>query len=164
LTVATKLVEWKGGDAFKSKLRQMATKLGTAGAVQVGFFPDARYTAVHPIRGTKRKPLPVAQVAFWNQWGAPKAGIPARPFFSTAIKDQSGHWGKDMAHFAKLFNYDSSKVLAAMGKSIQEDVVHMIVSWSQPGNSARTAAIKGFNKPLVDDGTMQRKVAFLVTR
>jgi hypothetical protein len=164
VATSTKHVEWKGGDAFKAKLRQMASKLGTAGNVQVGFFPDARYSAVHPIRGTKRKPIPVAMAAFWNNYGAPKAGIPARPFFTTAIKDQSGHWGKDMAHFAKVFNYDSSLVLKAMGKSIQEDVVHMIVAWSQPANSARWAAIKGFNKPLVDDGTMQRSVTYVVSR
>lgn len=160
--MATRAVEWTGGDAFKRKLLQMATKLGTAGAVQVGFFPDARYTAVHPIRGTKRKALPVAQVAFWNNWGTSRTK--ARPFFTTAIKDQSGHWAKDMASLAKAYNYDAAKVLGAMGKSIQEDVVHMITVWSQPPNSARWAAIKGFNKPLIDDGTMQRKVTFLVVK
>lgn len=158
--MATKMVEWQGGAKLKQVLNDMAGRLGNGGAVQVGFFPDARYTSVHPIRGTKRKALPVAQVAFWNNFGTRKT--PARPFFTTAIKSQQAHWGRDLADFAKATKYDTKATLGAMGKSIQEDVVHMIVVWSQPPNSARWAAIKKFNKPLVDDGTMQRSVTWQV--
>lgn len=158
--MATKLVEWQGGAKLKQVLNDMAGRLGNGGAVQVGFFPDARYTSTHPIRGTKRKALPVAQVAFWNNFGTSKT--PARPFFTTAIKSQQAHWAHDLADFAKATKYDTKATLGHMGKSIQEDVVHMIVVWSQPANSVRWAAIKGFNKPLVDDGTMQRSVTWQV--
>lgn len=159
--MATKLVGWQGGAKLKQVLNDMAGRLGNGGAVQVGFFPDARYTSTHPIRGTKRKALPVAQVAFWNNFGTSRT--PARPFFTVAIKSQQAHWGKDLADFAKATNYDTKATLGHMGKSIQEDIVHMITVWSQPPNSARWAAIKKFNKPLVDDGTMQRKVTWQVS-
>ena len=160
--MAVKLVEWTGGTALKKKLQELSDRLGKGGVVQVGFFPDARYTSTHPIRGTKRKALPVAQVAFWNNFGTSRT--PARPFFSVAIKDQSAHWGRDLADFAKHNGYDSQKTLESMGHSIKDDIVHMITVWSQPANSPRWAAIKGFNKPLVDDGTMQRNVSFQVQR
>lgn len=158
--MATKAVEWQGGAKLTSVLNNLAGRLGKGGAVQVGFFPDARYTSVHPTRGTPRKALPVAQVAFWNNFGTSRT--PARPFFTIAVKSQQGHWGRDLADFAKVTNYDSKRMLGLMGKSIQEDVVHMIVVWSQPPNSARTVSVKHFQKPLIDDGTMQRSVTFQV--
>lgn len=165
--MATDFVQWKDGNAgqrMRKVLQGMADKLGTAGAVQVGFFEDARYTPAHPIRGTKRKPLPVAQVAFWNIYGTTgKHPIPPRDFMGAAVQANKGYWPQDIADLAKAHGYDAKKVLELMGKSIQEDVVHYITIWSQPANSARTAAIKGFNKPLVDDGTMQREVGFKVT-
>lgn len=158
--MATKAVEWKGGLALQRKMRELNTKLGRQGSVQVGFFEEAKYTPVHPIRGTKRRPLPVATVAFWNEYGTKRT--PARPFMGTAIRGHSGNWGKDLADIAHATNYDVPRSLALLGQLIKEDVERQIQTWSQPPNAARTVAIKGFNKPLIDDGTMQRSVGVKV--
>lgn len=157
-------IQWKDGNAGKRMaqvLKSIAGKINTAGAVQIGFFENARYTPTHPIRGTKRKPLPVAQVAFWNIYGTKRS--PPRDFMGAAIRANKGYWPDDIASLMKAHGYDSKKVLELMGESIKDDIVHMITVWSQPPNAARTAAIKGRNKPLVDDGTMQREVGFKVT-
>jgi len=153
-------INWKGGGNFRKLLAQMADKLGKGSSVSVGFFENERYTPVHPIRGTKRQPIPVAQAAFWNEFGTSRA--PARPFFRTAVHAGQGYWGKDLADIAKATGYDSHKAMSLMGVIIKDAVVQSIVAWSQPPNAKRTVEIKGFNKPLIDDGTMQRAVGFQV--
>lgn len=162
--MAARAVNWKDGNVgrrMRKVLKSMADKLGTEGAVQVGFFEGARYTPVHPIRGTKRQPLPVAQVAFWNIYGTKHT--PPRDFVGAAVRANAGHWPQDIADLAKAHGYDAKKVLSLMGESIKDDIVHYITVWSQPPNSARWAKVKGFNKPLIDDGTMQREVGWKVT-
>lgn len=158
--MATKAYEWKGGAALERKMRELNAKLGKAGAVQVGFFEDSRYTPSHPIRGTKRKPLHVSQVAFWNIYGTKRT--PARDFMGAAIRGHSGNWGKDLGDIAHATNYDIPRSLRLLGELIKEDIQHQIQVWSQPPNAKRTVRIKGFNKPLTDDGTMQREVGVKV--
>ncbi len=158
--MATKSVEWKGGLALQRKMRELNDKLGRAGSVQVGFDEQARYTPVHPTRGTKRKPLHVAQVAFWNEYGTKRS--PARPFMGAAIRGHQGNWGKDLADIAEAVGWDTRRALGLLGEMIKEDIQHQIQVWSQPPNAKRTVRIKGFNKPLIDDGTMQRSLSIKV--
>lgn len=161
----TRAVEWQGGAAFKRYLTQIAGRLGNGGTVAIGFFAQDRYSPVDR-RGKARQPYPIAQVAAWQNWGTnPAKGpkIPARPFFTTAVKNQSAFWGKDLADVAKATGYDTVRTLTFMGESIKDDVVTSIVRWSQPPNAPRTIALKKFNKPLVDEGSMQRSVGFKVS-
>lgn len=162
----TENISFRGGDAMKKALKEIAAKMGTAGKVQVGFFENERYTPVHPIRKTPRKPLPVAQVAFWQINGT-RAGwfrIPKRDFFGAAIRANQGYWPKDIVDLARAHNYNAARVLGLMGKAIQEDVQTQIRRWSQPPNSKKWEEIKGFNKPLIDDGTMVNAVTFRVLK
>lgn len=143
---------------MRRHLNQLSTKLGRGAGVRVGFFENERYTPVHPIRGTKRKPLPVATVAFWNNYGTTRS--PARPFFDVMVRGNQGHWPKQMASIAKATGYDSRRTMALMGEIMKDQLVVSIRNWSQPPNAPSTVAIKGFNKPLIDDGTMQRAVGW----
>lgn len=157
--MVAKTIEWKGGKDLIRILEALSGKLQN-GSVQVGFFENSRYTDTHPIRKTKRKPLPVAQVAFWNEFGTRYAR--ARPFFRSAITASSTYWGKDIADLTKTHGFDTKKVLTLMGESIKDDVQHSIATWSQPPNRPYTVKVKGFNAPLKDDGTMQREVGYQV--
>lgn len=152
---------FKGGERMKRILKRMDTGLGTAKGVSVGFLASATYPATHGIRGTKRAPIKVAQAAFWAQYGTKFA--PARPFFTSMIEENSGRWGESMAHLARVHNYNAKLVLTNMGIGIQAQLVRSIVEWSEPPNAASTVAIKGFNKPLIDEGIMQNSVAYEVT-
>ncbi len=158
--MATKAYEWKGGEALKRKMAELNAKLGKAGAVQVGFFEESKYTPRHPIRGTKRKPLHVAQVAFWQIYGTKRT--PARDFMGAAIRGHQGNWGKDLADIGEAVGWDTKRALDLLGELIKEDIQHQIQVWSQPPNAKRTVQIKGSNKPLIDDGTMQREVGVKV--
>jgi len=152
---------------MRKALQSIADKLGTAGKVQIGFFEDATYPPAYTTRqkfrinGGKRKPVPVAQVAFWNIYGTKKT--PPRDFMGAAIRANQSYWPQDIADLAKAHSYDARKVLELMGESIKDDIVHYIEVWSQPPNSKVTVAIKGFNKPLTDEGIMKANVGFRVT-
>lgn len=152
--------ELTGGTQLARALAAKVQHLQKGQSIKVGFLEGARYSDTHPIRGTKRKPLPVALVAFWNEFGTVRA--PARPFFRTTIARQSGYWGEVLAKGMIYYKADGAKALAALGTVMQSDIRESIVKWSTPPNAASTVKIKGFQKPLVDDGTMQRTVNYQV--
>lgn len=156
--MATKTVEWKGGSGTEATLRRLIAKYGNGAGVQVGFFEGDRYTSVDR-RGKKRKPLPIAQVAFWNNYGTTK--IPRRDFMGATVRGGVAWWAKDMAILIQQ-GKSAEQAVAIIGKIMQEDVVTSIKNWSQPPNSDRWAKIKGFNKPLIDEGSMQRAVGYSV--
>lgn len=154
-------LSFKGGDNMRRILRRMETGLGTAKGVTVGFLADKTYPSTHGIRGTPRASNKVAQVAFWNEFGTKRA--PARPFFRSMIEENSPRWGESIAYLAKAHNYNARAIFTNMGLGIQAQLVRSIVEWSDPPNAATTVAIKGFNKPLIDEGIMQNSVDFEVT-
>lgn len=159
-------MDFRGGDKMQRVLKRMQTGLNTAKSVQVGFFADERYPSRYSTRvehriTPTRKPIPVAQAAFWAEFGTKKA--PARPFFRTAIEQNSPRWGDSLAHLAKVHNYDARKMLTNMGMGISAQVQRSIVEWQDPPNADFTVKIKGFNNPLIDEGIMQRSVHYQVS-
>lgn len=179
--------EVKGGDKLQRYLFNVAQRLGTGGVVRVGFLEGAMYpfqdkasrlragvarlNAVGPRNRAQRRafigprkqtlatPLPVATVAFWNNFGTSRA--PARPFFSNMIAEDSPTWGRKLAAAAKATNYDTKLTLGRMGEGIQGRLVKRIVEWPAD-NAPLTVAIKGFNKGLIDQGIMQNSTGYEV--
>jgi len=143
-------MELKGGDKLQQALSDIADKM--SGAAKAGFLENATYPD-----GT-----PVAAVAFWNEFGT--TTIPPRPFFRTVIAEKSGEWADRLGKTAVHFEYDADKVLNLMGQTIVEDIQQSIVGWTDPENAASTVAKKGFNKPLIDTGTMQNSVDYEVEK
>jgi hypothetical protein len=103
--------------------------------------------------------LPVATVAYWNNFG--NARIPARAFFSNMITDKSPNWGSDLTKILLAAGYDSKVALGRMGVLINDQLVKSIVDWPAD-NAPLTVAIKGFNKGLIDKGIMQRSTGYQV--
>jgi hypothetical protein len=176
----------KGGDKLQKYLFDVARRLGTGGTVRVGFLEGAMYpftdkasrlragvarlhavgprkpgarSFVGPRKATVAPPLPVATVAFWNNFGTSRA--PARPFFSDMIAEDSPTWGRRLAAVAKAAHYDTKLTLQRMGEGIQGRLVKKIVDWPAD-NAPLTVAIKGFNKGLIDQGIMQRSTGYEV--
>lgn len=142
-------MEISGGDKVEKILAELAEKMH--GSLDVGFLEGATY----PDDG-----MPVAQVAFWNEYGTSRA--PARPFFRTTIEEKSDEWADRLARAAKHYDYDAPTVLKAMGESIKEDIQTSIIGWTDPRNADSTIAKKGFNKPLIEDGHMRDSVDYRV--
>lgn len=151
--MASKTIEVKGGARFAATMRDLTAKLGPRGALNVGFLEGAKYPATASTPG-----LPVAQVAFWNEFGTKNA--PARPFFRNAIEANSKKWPAQLAAAVKASRYDSRKALGLMGTIVKDQIVKSIVDTTSPPLARSTVARKGFDKPLVDTGVMQRSVDF----
>lgn len=153
-------LDMSGGQKAQSYLERLAHRLGHGGVVNVGFLAGATYSGKHPIRGTEQFKGPVAQVAFWQEFGTKRT--PARPFMRTAIEQNSPEWAPRMAQIAKAVKYDTKKILTNMGIMISEQIRTSLNDWTSPPNSPRTIAIKGFDKPLQDTAHMKRSIDYAV--
>lgn len=143
---------FSGGEALQTKLQEILRKIKNQPEVKVGFLEGSTYPD-----GT-----PVALVAAINNFGAPAAGIPARPFFSNMVREKSPNWGKSLANILVTNNYDAKKSLALMGEGIGSQLQDSIQKLADPANADSTVARKGFNKPLIETGHMINSVGYEV--
>jgi hypothetical protein len=141
----------KGGDKLEKALAKISK--GMRGELSVGFIEGDIYP-----NGT-----PVAAVAFWNEFGVPEHNQPPRPFFRGMIERESAKWPVQIANSAKATNYDGEKVLNVMGKEIAGKLIQSINEFSGAPLSEVTVAKKGFDKQLIDTGTMLESVTFKVS-
>lgn len=177
-----------GGDKLAPYLRRLAHEAGKGAIVSVGFLEGAKYPdsdntrflkGVHELASEKGgghtifKPpaapkvvagLPVAQIAFWNNFG--HSGQRPRPFFSQTIAVQSKTWGRKLAAVAKKNMENGGKAdpkrwMALLGTDIKDQLKRSIRKWPAD-NAPLTVAIKGFNHGLVDEDIMERAVDFEV--
>ncbi len=121
-----------GSGGMSAKIREISDKLHKAREVRVGFLENATYPD-----GTS-----VAMVAAINNFGAPEAGIPARPFFSDMIARHKGNWGDAFGELIKAVDFDAEKALAMMGEGMAGQLREQIVETSSPANSAVTNLLK----------------------
>jgi hypothetical protein len=126
------MAEVTGGDRLDAALREMAKRIESAATVRVGFLEDATYPD-----GTK-----VATIAALNNFGAPAAGIPPRPFFSSMIAAKSPGWGDKFAAVLTASDYDAHKSLELMGEGIAGQLREAIVDMTGPANSPVTDLLK----------------------
>lgn len=127
------MAEVKGGDKLEAALRQMADKLGKASRVKVGFLEGATY----PEGG-----LTVATIAALQNFGAPEAGIPARPYFTNMVAEQKSGWGEKFATVLKAVDYDADKSLELMGVGIAGQLREAIVNLNEPALSPVTLLLR----------------------
>jgi hypothetical protein len=144
----------KGGAQMKAYLAAMEEAIDSASGVRVGFLENATYPAQKG-QGV----LYVATVAFWNEFGTSIAR--ARPFFRQMIARELGAWGEDLGKYLKAAQFNSARAFAVMGDTIKDALTYAIASWPAD-NAPSTIARKGFDKGLVDKGTMQSATDFEV--
>jgi hypothetical protein len=141
-------IEFSGGDKLQAVLEGIAKRAGKAKTLDVGFMSGATYPD-----GT-----PVAMVAAIQNYGAPAAGIPARPFFSNMVREKSPGWGESLGEVLKDNDYDSDAALKAMGLGIEDQLQQAIRDTNSPALAEATVDRKGFNKPLIDTGHLLNSV------
>lgn len=143
---------FSGGEALERKLKEIADRVGQNTTLRVGFLEGSQYPD-----GTS-----VPMVAAIQNYGAPAAGIPARPFFTTMVREKSPGWGDAIARIAKKQNFDMQKTMQLMGEGITDQLQESIVKFSGTSLADETAARKGFSKQLIDTATMVNSVAYEV--
>jgi hypothetical protein len=147
-------LDFSGGEALQTKLRDILQKVGKANVVKVGFLEGATYP--------DEDHTPVAMVAAIQNFGAPGAGIPARPFFSNMVREKSPTWGKSLGAIAVSNAYDMKKTLSQIGAGITSQLQASIVEFNSVPLSDATIARKGFSKQLIDTAHMQNSVDYEV--
>lgn len=138
----------RGGQRLATRLRQMAASLANGEYVRVGFLENARYPDGKP----------VAMIAAIHNYGAPRAGIPPRPFFSDMIARRSSEWGPALANLLLANNYNARRSLDTAGAAIAGQLRQQIIATNAPPLAPSTIRRKGFAKPLIDTSHMINSV------
>ena len=100
--------------------------------LRVGFLEGATYPD-----GTS-----VAMVAAIQEFGAPKAGIPPRPYFRPMIQKEQSSWGPGFAKLLKSEGYNVDKALAQLGEVIVSQLQESIVATNSPPLSPVTLMLR----------------------
>lgn len=136
----------KDGGLLDKALRQLAEKVSKPAVLRAGFLENARYPDGQS----------VAEVAAIQNFGAPGAGIPARPFFSNAVARGGAEWAGKLAALLKMADYDAEKALAMMGPVVAFDIQKSITETNAPPLSEITLQLRKMrqeNPDLVVTGT-----------
>lgn len=150
--------------------KQMKKRLTAIDGIEarVGWFTGQNY-------GPENQNLPIAMVAMWNEEGHRNGGMfdgtstPSRPFirsFFIGLK-KSKAFQDFMAHEIKHYieGGGTSRHLAQrVGRFVQRGIQETVKKWSYRPNSPVTVALKGFNNPLVETGTMAKSVSVKIVR
>lgn len=170
-----------GGAALEKHLKLITKHLGKGAMVKVGFFegetyskdeyhfsknrlkqmsPEAREFARF-LEGKPKFSGPVAQVAFWNEFGTKRS--PPRPFMRFTVASKSPRWGNALGAALRATQYNARDALGQVGRLAAGQMREVILNWREPPNSKLTRELKGFIAPLRDTGKMAQSVDYEVT-
>lgn len=121
-----------GGNGLEDALRKIVKGLEKGKGVHTGFLENATYPD-----GTK-----VAMVAAIQNYGAPAAGIPPRPYFTDMVGEKSPGWGESLGNLITEHGYDAGQALALMGQGIKEQLQESIISTDAPALSLVTLMLR----------------------
>lgn len=127
------MAQVSGGDKLDEALAKLRDRVLSAREVRVGFLEGATYPDGD---------LNVPTVAAINNFGAPEAGIPARPFFSDMVARHSPEWGEKFASVLKASDYDVHAALELMGIGIAGQLRAEIADFDSVPNSPVTDLLK----------------------
>lgn len=142
----------KGGGKLAGALDKIARAIGKAETLRVGFLEGAKYPD-----GTS-----VAAVAAVQDFGAPRAGIPPRPFFRSMIAAKKSEWPDAIAKLLVANDYDADKTLRQAGAAIVGQLQQSIRDTNAPPLKPGTIKAKGFSKPLIDTSHMIKSADYEV--
>ena len=141
-----------GGAALERKLRELARQMSRPATLRVGFLEHATYP-----NGT-----PVAMIAAIQDYGAPNANIPPRPFFRNMVAAKSQEWPNAIALNLRLNNNEVEPTMRIVAEAIAGQLRESIIKTNAPPLSPITIARKGFAKPLIDTSHMINSVDYEV--
>lgn len=128
-TIQVKVV---GGDAFKKAMADMAKKVERETVLRVGFLEGATYPD-----GTS-----VAMVAAIQNYGAPRVGIPPRPFMQNTVARNEKDWPKQMAAMLRANQMDVKLTMNMMGELIRSQIQEEIIRLVSPPLSPTTVMLR----------------------
>lgn len=121
-----------GGAATQAHLNALIARIERGKAVNVGFLEGATYPD-----GTK-----VAMVAAIQNFGAPAASIPPRPFFTNMVASKSPDWADALGRVLVATQYDTRAALTMMGEGIKAQLQESIKDTNTPALSKITLMLR----------------------
>lgn len=122
----------RGGTAYKEALRKITREMKKA-KVRVGF----------PVGATYPNGTPIGMVAAIQNYGAPRAGIPPRPFFSNMIRDSQSTWPTIITANLKATNYNVMLTMDRLGEAMAFQLKQSIINMNAPALSPVTVMLRG---------------------
>lgn len=146
------MAEITGGDEARRYLTELGRKLNRPSSLKVGFLSGSTYPD-----GTS-----VPMVAAIQEFGAPAANIPPRPFFRDMVAAHEAEWPGFLSSQLKTSDYDVGRTMGRLGLLMADQLQQSIVDFDKVPLKPATIARKGFAKQLIDTGHMLNSVAFEV--
>lgn len=143
-----------GGAAVERRLAEIARNVIKAAKVRVGFLEGSTYPD-----GTS-----VPMIAAIQDFGAPAAGIPPRPFFRNMVRDKSHEWPTAVKALLVANDYDAAKTLGQTGEAIAGQLRQSIADFEGVPLKPATIARKGHSKQLVDSSVLLQSADFEVVQ
>ena len=122
-----------GGDKLAGALAKIGAKMGNATYVKVGFLEGS----------TEANGVSIPLIAAVQEFGAPKKGIPPRPYFRTMIGQKSGEWPSKLMALMQANKYDADKSLDQLGFEVASDLQQSIIDMNDPPLSPVTVMLRG---------------------
>lgn len=150
-----------GGGRLDAVLSGIAARLGGPQEVRTGFLEGA----------TEADGQSMPMVAAINEFGAPAAGIPARPFFRGMIAKHKAEWGPELGKVLVNQDYNAEVALGLMGERIGGELRQSIADFDgvplapatiaakSRGGVSKIAGVAGPEKQLINTGDMWKGVA-----
>lgn len=136
------------GQGLSVALTKVAAKLAKKGTLRMGFLEKAKYPD-----GTS-----VAMVAAIQDAGAPKVGIPPRPFFRNMVRTKKSTWGPSLKGILKANpGIDIITALRQLGDGMRGQLQNSIRETNDPPLSKVTLMLRKMrsqNQGLVVNGTV----------
>ena len=126
------VVTISGGGKLAAALKELSGKVSKKSTVRVGFLEGGKYPD-----GTS---LPM--VAAIQEYGAPRVGIPPRPYFRTMVAAKKGGWGDALGRSLVAADYDASVALDMMGEGIGGQLQESITKLDEPALSPVTLMLR----------------------
>lgn len=181
-----------GGDRLQQYLDRLLARVSSGHAVRVGFLEGATYpdgtsvpmvAAVQEFGGSMNIPERTQDLNFKVNANTGKSRfakadkanfaqtvtipahtvtIPARPFFRNMLDQKASGWGAQAGKALKAADFDAKVALTRMGELIQGELQESIRDFTNPALAPSTIRAKGFDKPLIQSGTLLRSVNYEV--
>lgn len=148
----------RGADELVARIRALRT---TKASVRAGILSDAPKKAREGATGK----LSLLEVAAVHEFGAPRAGIPARSFIRGTIDERAEDIARlERVMLAKVVAGDIAlkPALDAVGAKVAGWIQQRIAAGIDPPLSPATVAKKKSSTPLVDTGQLRSAVSWLV--
>ncbi len=121
-----------GGSKLDARLAELSQNVKKAAKVEIGF----------PEGATEDDGTSIPMIAAIQEFGAPRAGIPPRPFFRTMINAKSGEWPAQVAALLEHNDFDAAKSLGQIGESIAGELRESIIDMNAPALSEVTLMLR----------------------